>query len=274
MLLEALTLEEKISLLAGDEWFGASGRTGGHIGTSDGVPRVGLPTTYYTDGPTGVRRGSATAMPAPIGLAATLDPGAAFRHGGVIGTEARFKGNDVIYAPTVNIMRTPLAGRAFEGYGEDPFLAARMAVGWLRGVQDQEKGLPVAYPYGHGLSYTKFAYRDLVVTRAAQGVGATVEATVVNTGDRRGAAVPQLYVQAPSPGAGVEQPPRQLKGFTKVRLRPGESRRVSFRLGRRAFAHWDTAADGWRVHPGCYGVLLGSSSRDIRLRARVPVRCG
>src|SRR5213593_394556 len=79
LLLGALTQDEKISLLAGDDLFGVGGGAHSHTGTSDGVPRVDLPTIYYTDGPMGVRSGMATAMPAPLGIAATWDPALATR---------------------------------------------------------------------------------------------------------------------------------------------------------------------------------------------------
>src|SRR5204862_7655349 len=74
-------------------------------------------------------------------------------------------------------------------------------------------------------------------------------------------AVPQLYLGYPQ-AAG--EPPRQLRGFQKVSLRPGESRRVTFPLDSRSFSHWDTAAGNWTITPGCYDVLVGASSRDIR----------
>ena len=111
------------------------GGDGTHTGTSDGVPRLDLPTVYFTDGPVGVRSGQATAMPIPMGLAASFDMKLARLHGKTIATEARAKGNDVVYAPTVNILRTPLWGRAFETFGEDPFLSGRIGVGWIRGAQ-------------------------------------------------------------------------------------------------------------------------------------------
>jgi beta-glucosidase len=76
-------------------------------------------------------------MPIPMALAATFDRRLAVAHGAVIGDEARHKGNDVVFGPTVNIMRTPLAGRTFEAYGEDPYLDSQMAVGWVRGLQAQ-----------------------------------------------------------------------------------------------------------------------------------------
>jgi len=138
LLLAQLTPDEKISLLGGDDVFGGivSGPNR-HTGTSTGVPRLGLPTIYFSDGPVGPRQGPATAMPIPMALAATFDPGLAFRHGATIANEAKHKGNDVVFAPTVNILRTPLWGRAFESYGEDPFLVSRLTVGWIGGAQSE-----------------------------------------------------------------------------------------------------------------------------------------
>ena len=75
-----------------------------------------------------MRQGPGTAFPASIALAASFDRALAAAYGGAVADEARLKGNDVVYAPTVNILRTPLWGRAFESFGEDPFLTARM--GW------------------------------------------------------------------------------------------------------------------------------------------------
>src|SRR5919206_2955979 len=137
MLLDALTRDEKLSLLAGDDLFGVGGGEHSHTGTSNGVPRVDLPTTYYSDGPVGPRQGKTTALPIPMALAATFDPRLAYRYGDLVGNEVKDKGNYVVFAPTVNIMRTPLGGRTFEGYGEDPFLVARTAVAWVQGAQDQ-----------------------------------------------------------------------------------------------------------------------------------------
>jgi beta-glucosidase len=137
LLLGALTRDEKISLLGGDDLFGVGGGAGSHTGTSNGVDRVGLPSTYYSDGPVGPRQGQATSMPASMALAATFDRGMAFRHGATVGNEVKLKGNDVVFAPTVNIMRTPLGGRTFEAYGEDPFVQSRMAVGWIDGAQSE-----------------------------------------------------------------------------------------------------------------------------------------
>ncbi|HET6831329.1 MAG TPA: glycoside hydrolase family 3 C-terminal domain-containing protein [Solirubrobacterales bacterium] len=137
LLLGALTPAERIGLLGGDEASGIAGAPGTHTGTSDGVPRVDLPTFFQTDGPIGVRSGKATALPGSIALAASFDTSLARRAGALIGNEAKLKGNDLVYAPTVNILRTPLWGRAFESLGEDPYLTARMAVPYIRAMQRQ-----------------------------------------------------------------------------------------------------------------------------------------
>jgi beta-glucosidase len=134
LLLAALTPDERIGLLAGDGAGGPFG-SGAHTGSSDGVARLGLPPLQLTDGALGVVQGSATALPSSMALAASFDRRLARAHGGVVGNEARLKGNDVVYAPTVNTLRTPLWGRAFESFGEDPYLIARMGVGWIRAAQ-------------------------------------------------------------------------------------------------------------------------------------------
>jgi beta-glucosidase len=130
-LVKAMTLSEKITLLAGDL------SADGHTGATAAVARLGVPKSYNTDGPVGVRQGKATALPTPMAEAATFDPEMARLHGTTVGTEARAKGNDGVLAPTVNIMRTPQGGRTFEAFGEDPFLVGRMAVAWIEGAQAQ-----------------------------------------------------------------------------------------------------------------------------------------
>jgi beta-glucosidase len=130
-------------------------------------------------------------------------------------------------------------------------------------------GADVLFPFGHGLSYTTFAYADLALgaQRLRDGDTLEVSVTVTNTGPRPGAEVVQVYVHALAPG--VFRSPQELKAFTKVRLAPGESRRVRLTLDRRAFAVWDVARGSWAVEPGTYEVRVGSSSRDVRARARV-----
>jgi beta-glucosidase len=129
--------------------------------------------------------------------------------------------------------------------------------------------LAPAFPFGFGLSYTSFGYGGLRVSPDAGG-GALITATVTNSGSRAGGALPQLYLGLPSL-AGVPQPPAQLKGFAKVSLRPGQSARVSFPIDARALSYWDAGAGAWRVAPGCYRVMVGSSSRDLPLQGVLPV---
>jgi beta-glucosidase len=142
-----------------------------------------------------------------------------------------------------------------ETYKEGVFVGYR----WY----DAHKLAP-AFPFGFGLSYTRFAYRRLTVSRTA--TGALVRVTVANVGHRAGAAVPQLYLGLPS-RPGVAQPPAQLKGVDRFTLAPGRGVRVGFPLEARALSYWDVGAGGWRVAPGCYQVMVGSSSRDLPLRA-------
>src|SRR4051794_12720432 len=129
------------------------------------------------------------------------------------------------------------------------------------------KGLRPAFPFGAGLSYTTFRFRRLRLRPGAHGVAAS--ALITNTGRRRGTAVAQLYVGLPSPGAGIVQPPRQLKGFAKVSVAPHARRRVRFTLDERAFSYWSTRDGRWVVAPGCYGVFVGATSRELPLRGAV-----
>ena len=132
-------------------------------------------------------------------------------------------------------------------------------------------GKEVAYPFGHGLSYTSFAYSDMKLSapEISENDGLAVSLTVTNTGDMAGKEVVQLYIAPPADG--IFRPARELRAFFKVALAPGERRTVSFRLDRRAFAYYDAQSGDWRVDSGKYTVELGSSSRDIRLSLPVTV---
>lgn len=135
LLLGALTQDEKVALLGGDEVTGVAGGAHTHTGTQNGVPRLGIPTVLYSDGPVGPRQGLSTGLPIPLALAATFSPSLAAAHGGVAAAEARAKGNDVIFGPAVNIARNPLSGRTYENYGEDPYLQSRLVVPWIEAAQ-------------------------------------------------------------------------------------------------------------------------------------------
>ena len=135
LLLDVLSESQKISLLAGTPGAGVDGASG-HTGYSAGVPGL-VPPVNFTDGTNGIRQGSATALPDELAVAASFDPSLARLDGEVLGNEAKLKGNDVIYAPTLTVMRTPLAGRTFQGIGEDPLLGGTIGVGLIDGIQSQ-----------------------------------------------------------------------------------------------------------------------------------------
>jgi Beta-glucosidase-related glycosidases len=128
------------------------------------------------------------------------------------------------------------------------------------------------FPFGHGLSYTTFAYRDLAVSAWDPERGVSLRLKVKNTGARRGAEVVQVYIHAAA--ADALRPEQELRAFSKVDLAPGEEREVTLKLPVRAFAYFDprlSERDGWRTDPGAFEIRTGSSSRDIRLRAVVTV---
>jgi len=129
-----------------------------------------------------------------------------------------------------------------------------------------DKGIQPLFPFGYGLSYTNFSYRDLDVTEAASPTGtATVSFDVTNTGQRAGAEVPQLYIGTPANNY-AQEPLKQLRGYAKVFLQPGQSAHVSLPVNLRAVSYWNVASHSWQPEAGCHPVLVGSSSRDILLQ--------
>ncbi len=145
------------------------------------------------------------------------------------------------------------------------------------GIETYKEGLLVGYrwfdtksieplfPFGHGLSYTTFNYSNLrVVPGGANGAAATAQFDVTNSGSRDGAEVAQLYLHQASPS--LPRPDKELKGFQKISLHPGETQTVSIPLGARAFAFYDPEKKGWVAEAGDYQVIVGSSSRDLRLK--------
>jgi beta-glucosidase len=122
------------------------------------------------------------------------------------------------------------------------------------------------FAFGHGLSYTTFEYGKLSVTPSTGNLKApvTVSFEVKNTGHREGAEVAELYVG--DAHASVPRPLKELKGFSKVNLKPGESQRVTIKLDRRAFSFYDVKKSDWNAEAGEFTILVGASSDDIRLR--------
>ena len=127
----------------------------------------------------------------------------------------------------------------------------------------QTAGVPVAFPFGYGLSYTSFAYSEL------KADARSVTLTVTNTGSRAGAEIVQVY--AAKPDAQIFRPAQELKAFTKVWLEAGESKTVTLPLDDKTFRYWNTKTDSWEVEGGTYELRVGVNSADIRLTAAVEV---
>jgi beta-glucosidase len=159
---------------------------------------------------------------------------------------------------------TPTVG-AFPGelghvrYGEGLLIGYR----WY-----DTRELDVAFPFGHGLSYTSFAYSDVeAVVRDAAAAEVEVSLTVTNTGTRAGVETVQVYVADPS--SSVARPAQELKGFARAALEAGESTRVRVRLDARAFSWWHEQLHRWVVEGGTFEIRVGASSRDVRAGVRV-----
>ena len=151
----------------------------------------------------------------------------------------------------------PPKGESRVQYSEGVFLGYRYF--------DQSETKPL-FPFGFGLSFTTFAYSNLSVTPKSGNTDqpVTVSFDVKNTGHREGAEVAELYVGETH--ASVPRPVKELKGFAKVDLKPGESRRITLRLDRRSFSYYDVAKKDWNAEPGPFTVLIGSSSDKIQLK--------
>jgi len=134
------------------------------------------------------------------------------------------------------------------------------------------KGLPVVYPFGYGLSYTTFNYSNLNTDKKTYDQADTIQATftLTNTGDREGAEVAQLYVS--DPVCSVMRPVKELKGFKKVFLKPGESRRITLDIPVSSLAFYSEAQSQFVVEPGEFILQLGASASDIKQKISVEVK--
>jgi beta-glucosidase len=143
-------------------------------------------------------------------------------------------------------------------YGEGVFVGYR---------HYDAKGVEPRFPFGHGLSYTRFDYGSLSLSADEIGPGDDLEVAVeiTNTGDRAGREVVQLYVSDLE--ASVPRPEQELAAFEVVALEPGKTAPLRLRLDRRALSFWDEATQGWRAEPGRFEARVGASSRDVRARA-------
>src|SRR6202158_6379298 len=155
-ILDQMTVEEKIDMLGGVAAFFIRS-----------VPRLNLPRLKMADGPVGVRNfGPATAMAGGIALAATWNPELAERVGKELGRDARAKGVHFLLAPGVNINRAPMNGRNFEYFGEDPFLASRMAVGYINGVQSQGVSATIKHFMGNNSEFDRHNTDSIIDARS------------------------------------------------------------------------------------------------------------
>ncbi|HYJ46653.1 MAG TPA: glycoside hydrolase family 3 N-terminal domain-containing protein, partial [Pyrinomonadaceae bacterium] len=159
-ILGQMTLEEKIDLLGGvDDFF------------VRGFPRLNLPRLKMADGPLGVRNyGPATTMAGGIALAATWNQQLAARVGTEIGRDARAKGVHFLLGPGVNIYRAPMNGRNFEYFGEDPYLASRIAVGYIEGVQSQNVSATVKHFMGNNSEFDRHNSDSRISERAMREI--------------------------------------------------------------------------------------------------------
>jgi beta-glucosidase len=166
---------------------------------------------------------------------------------------------------------------------EDTLAANPAQYPGVNGVAHYSEGLEVGYrgytahkitplfPFGFGLSYTEFSFDGLKVTKQPGPTNATVSFKVTNTGKRAGAEVAEVYLGFPAIDEGNE-PPVQLKAFSKVMLNPGESKTVELKLDTRAFSYWSEKAHAWAVAPGEFQLMVGDSSANTPLKANLTVR--
>ncbi|HLO17009.1 MAG TPA: glycoside hydrolase family 3 N-terminal domain-containing protein, partial [Anaerolineales bacterium] len=164
-LLGQMTIEEKISMLAGaDLWHSVA------------IPRLGIPQFKVTDGPNGARgaRGnmgpSSVATPVGIALGATWNPDLVEKVGNVLADELKAKGAHILLAPTVNIHRTPIAGRNFECYSEDPFLSGSLASAYIKGIQSQGVGACIKHFVANDQEYERFSMSSEVDERTLREI--------------------------------------------------------------------------------------------------------
>src|SRR5579864_1860294 len=159
-ILSKMTLEQKIDLLGGVNEFDVRG-----------FPELGLPILQTADGPIGVRNdGPATTMAGGISLASTWDPALAEKVGEQLGRDARAKGKNFLLGPGVNIYRSPLNGRNFEYFGEDPFLGSRIAVGYITGVQSQGVSATIKHFMGNNSEFDRHNTNSIIDERTMREI--------------------------------------------------------------------------------------------------------
>ena len=154
----------------------------------------------------------------------------------------------------------PKAGSKKVEYTEGIFLGYRN--------YDKSSVKPL-FPFGHGLSYTSFAYKNLTISPASNQE-VSVAFDVTNTGTRAGADVAEVFVG--DQHAPVPRPVKELKGFAKVNLNPGETKNITVKLDQRAFSYYDVKTHNWTVAPGDFDVFVARSAADVKLIGKVTMR--
>ncbi len=129
-------------------------------------------------------------------------------------------------------------------------------------------GVPVLFPFGHGMSYSEFAYKNLTLKKSGDKV--EVNFGIENTSEIDGKEVSQIYVRAMS--SYVYRPYKELKGFAKMLVKAGKTENVCVKLDRHAFEYWSTATNGWKIEDGVYEIIIGASCADERLSAKVKIK--
>jgi beta-glucosidase len=209
-----------------------------------------------------------------VALAEVVDAAPAILDGALLGQAGGGAIADVLFGvvnPSGKLTETvPARLQDAPSYGNFPGEASRVLYGesifvGYRWYDLRE--LPVAFPFGHGLSYTTFGYGPARASCGDGGLGVSI--TITNTGERTGREVVQLYVSLP--GTQVRRAPKELKDFAVVNLEPGTSAEVELFVPREQLAYWDERVPGWVVEGGTYELLIGASSRDIRQRVSVEV---
>ncbi|AJY76163.1 glycoside hydrolase family 3 C-terminal domain-containing protein [Paenibacillus beijingensis] len=143
-------------------------------------------------------------------------------------------------------------------YGEGLFIGYRYY---------DRKQIEPQFPFGHGLSYTTFEYSDLQIERKREEGELSVSVNITNSGHRAGKEIVQLYIGDPQ--CGLVRPDKELKGFAKVDLAPGETKTVTIDLDKRDFSYYDPKIGDWAADSGSFDLFIGASSQDIRLSERI-----
>ncbi|MGL4304588.1 MAG: beta-glucosidase family protein [Mycobacteriaceae bacterium] len=169
----------------------------------------------------------------------------------------------ITFPPSLQEMPTA-SPEAFPGVGGNIQYNEGLDIGYK--WYDRNNIAPL-FPFGHGLSYTKFSFDALNIGTPAGNGDVTVTGKITNTGSRAGTDVVQLYLGAPE--SDTEAPVRSLKGFTRVSLEPGQSQTFSIKLNARDFSHWDTTTHQWVRTAGKYTIFVGDSSRNLPLNGAV-----